>query len=43
MPELFKAIFADLEFTKSDKVKIEYIVILFEFDKRSEKFNKSTK
>ena len=43
MPELFKFIFTDLKLTKSDKVEIENIIILFVFDECSQKLNDSSK
>jgi len=43
MSELFESIFADLEFTKSDKVKIKDIILFFEFHQCSEKFYNSSK
>jgi len=43
MPKLLKSVFADLKFTKCDKVKIENIVVLLELDERSKKFHNTSK
>ena len=43
VPQLFKSILTDLEFSECYKIKIEDVIVLFEFDKRPQKFNNTSK